>query len=500
VTILEALADEALFAHSFPASTWRAWFAFLAALFGLELEGEALDTFRRHTGRAAAPSAAAREAWVVVGRRGGKSRMSALVAVYLACFRDYSKALAPGERATMMVIAADRRQARVVFRYVLGLLEGVPMLAAMIERQTREAIHLANRVTIEVHTASFRTTRGYTVVGAILDEVAYWSVEGSSNPDHEIVNAIRPAMATIPGALLLGISSPYARRGVLWDAYRKHHGKDGDPVLVWVGDTRSMHPSVDESVIAAAYEEDEASAAAEYGAEFRRDIESYVSREAVDALVVPGRHELPPVSGLGYTAAVDPAGGSGTDSMTLAIAHTEEREGVAVAVLDCVRERRPPFSPESVVTEFCETLGLYGVVEITGDRWGGEFCREPFRKAGIEYALAEKPKSDVYREALPLLNSGRVELLDHPRLVAQLLALERRTARGGRDSIDHGPGAGAHDDVVNSAALALWIASQAASSTYDIDVLIRDFDRDMMADSGAVGVIARANRNRGVGF
>jgi hypothetical protein len=45
-------------------------------------------------------------------------------------------------------------------------------------------------------------------------------------------------------------------------------------------------------------------------------------------------------------------------------------------------------------------------------------------------------------------------LLDHPRLVNQLIALERRTARGGRDSIDHAPG-GAHDDVVNACAGAL---------------------------------------------
>ena len=123
MTILDALADEALFARSFPAATWSAWFAFLGALYGLPLDGEGLETFRRHTGRSAAPSDAAREAWVVVGRRGGKSRISALVAVYLACFRDYSKALAPGERGTVMVIAADRQQARVVFRYVRGLLE-----------------------------------------------------------------------------------------------------------------------------------------------------------------------------------------------------------------------------------------------------------------------------------------------------------------------------------------------------------------------------------------
>lgn len=72
---------------------------------------------------------------------------------------------------------------------------------------------------------------------------------------------------------------------------------------------------------------------------------------------------------------------------------------------------------------------------------------EAFRKAGITYRPAEKPKSDLYRELLPAINAQTVELLDHPKLIAQLCQLERRTARGGRDSIDHPPRA--HDDVAN---------------------------------------------------
>ena len=56
----------------------------------------------------------------------------------------------------------------------------------------------------------------------------------------------------------------------------------------------------------------------------------------------------------------------------------------------------------------------------------------------------------LYRDLLPLVNAGRLELLDLPRLQTQLLGLERRTARGGRDSIDHAPGA--HDDVANAVA------------------------------------------------
>jgi hypothetical protein len=342
-------------------------------------------------------------------------------------------------------------------RYVVGFLEHVPMLKAMMAGRTREAIELTNRVTIEIHTASFRAIRGYTIIAAICDEISFWQTDdGSANPDTEILNGVRPGMATVGGALLLCISSPYAKRGCLWSAYRAHYGRDG-PVLVWQAPTTAMNPTVDQQVIADAYAADEAAAAAEYGAEFRRDIESFVAREAVDAVVVPGRRELPPVFGVKYRAFVDPSGGS-QDSMTLAVAH---RAGPRL-VLDCVREVRPPFNPSEVVAEFAETLKTYRLSSVVGDRYAGEWPRERFREHGIRYEPSEKTKSEIYAELLPLLNSAAVELLDQPRLTAQLLALDRRTARGGKDSIDHAPGG--HDDVVNAAAGVLVLAKATQSA------------------------------------
>jgi len=448
LTILDATRDQALFGPWFQGKSWDAWKAFLAALFGLPINRAVLEICQQHTRRTSAPELPTREAWLVVGRRGGKSRIAALVAVFLACFRDYRKILAPGERGTVMVIAADRKQARHVFGYIAGLLDGVSMLAQMVESRTKETINLTNRVTIEVHTANFRAVRGYTVVAAICDEIAFWRSEDSANPDTEILNGLRPGMATVPNALLLCISSPYARRGALWDAYRRHYGQDGDPILVWQADTRNMNPSVDERVIAEAYAQDESVAAAEYGAQFRRDIEGFVSTEAVGAVVVPGRYELPRVSEVRYFGFVDPSGGS-QDSMTLAIAHSEN----GTAVLDAVREHKPPFSPEAVASEFAEVLRAYHISTVTGDRYGGEWPREQFRKRGIEYKPADKPKSELYLELLPAINSGKVELLDNTRLLAQLRSLERRTSRIGRDTVDHGPGG--HDDLANAVAGAL---------------------------------------------
>ena len=141
MNVLQAIRDPNLFAPWFrEPATWQAWFAFLAALFGLPLVGADLDLYRRCTGRTAPPGKPLNETWIVVGRRGGKSFILALIAVFLSCFRDWRPYLAAGERGTVMIIATDRRQARVIIRYVKALLNGVPMLARLAERVTADSV------------------------------------------------------------------------------------------------------------------------------------------------------------------------------------------------------------------------------------------------------------------------------------------------------------------------------------------------------------------------
>jgi len=431
--------------------SWAAWRTVAKAIHALPMTKTELELFRKQTGRETPPEKPVTEAWLIVGRRGGKSRFDALSALFTGVRRDYKKLLAPGERATVPVIAADRKQARTVMRYLRGLC-ALPEFKPFVARMLQESVELTTGATVELHTASFRTTRGYTLAGAIADEVAFWRNDDSEEPDEEILAALRPGMATVEGALLLGSSTPYARRGVLWQAFDRHYGKEGEGVLVWKASTREMNPALRESVVARAYEEDPVAAAAEYGAEFRRDIEAFLAAEAVDAVRAPGRRELAPAKGRRYVAFADPSGGS-QDAFTLAIAHREGERGV----LDLVRERHPPFSPDQVCHEFAEVLKAYGIQAVTGDHYAGEWPRERFAAHGVTYKTAEMPKSELYRLLLPMVNAGRCELLDVPVLRAQLLGLERRVARSGRDSVDHAPGG--HDDSANAAAGALVLAA-----------------------------------------
>jgi hypothetical protein len=155
LSILEALEDGALFGRmGFDAESWTAWLVFLAALFGLPMTPEQLAVYRRHTGRSGAPTSLWRYAQLVVGRRGGKSRILALIATFMACVLDHSAHLVPGERAVIAVIAKDRQQAKVILGYIVGFLKEIPLFAGLIEAEQAESVHLSNGVSIEIHTAS----------------------------------------------------------------------------------------------------------------------------------------------------------------------------------------------------------------------------------------------------------------------------------------------------------------------------------------------------------
>ncbi|MCX5888192.1 MAG: terminase family protein [Deltaproteobacteria bacterium] len=447
VDIIQVINDRHLFRPLFKnLATWWSWMVFLKALFALAMNQEEQALYTQCTGRQAPPERPFQEVWAPTGRRSGKSFVAALVAVFLACFTDYRKYLAPGERAYILIIAADRQQAGVILRYVKGFLASNKMLSKLVEAERAEAVDLTNRVTIQVATCSYRSIRGFTVVAAICDEIAFWrSEENSANPANEVLRAVRPSLATIPDSLLLCISSPWARTGPLWQAMNKHHGRDDSDVMVWNAATRVMNPTIKQRVIDRDMEEDPAMAANEWQAIFRSDLESFISLEALEAAMVQGRLELPPVHPIPYRAFVDPSGGR-RDAATLAIAHLDKGR----VVLDVARAWRAPHDPAQVVQEMAAVLKVYGVHQVVGDRYAGEWPRQEFMKHRITYQTADKDKSSLYLDFLPLVLSQRVELLDLKHLKNELVSLERRARSAGRDLVDHPPRG--HDDLANAVA------------------------------------------------
>jgi hypothetical protein len=468
ITPAAAIEDPNLLGNGFAGPSWNRWRSILKAAWGEPLTATERAMFAAVSGNREAPTRPVKELWCIVGRRGGKDSVAAAIAVTFA-MSDYRQYMRPGELASIVLLAVDRAQAHLVLRYIRAYFHDNAMLSELVVNETNDGIILDSGIEIIVTANSFRSIRGRTVLCAIMDEVSMWRSEESATPDIEIYNALRPSMVTIPSSMLIGITTAYRKFGLAYDKWKRHFGQSDDNVLVVHATSKQFNPLLPDEVIDSAIEADPEAASAEWLSQWRSDLADYIDRAVVEAAVEPSCHERPYLPGRHYVAFVDPSGGSG-DSMTMAIGHNDRSANVAI--LDVLREVRPPFSPEQTVDEFVETLKNYKINRVQGDRYAGEWPREQFRKRGITYQVADKSKSDLYVSFLPLLNSKRVSLLDHSRAVSQLCSLERRTTRTtGKNLIDHP--VGSHDDLANVIAGVLVAAAAKPVQHIDPGVLAK---------------------------
>jgi hypothetical protein len=457
-SIIDVLDDRELLGRWFKGESWDAWRAVLKAADALPMSERDLELFRAVAERDP-PTAPVKEMVVVAGRRAGKDSIASAIATH-AALADYSAYLRPGERATILCLACDREQSQIVLRYVRGYFDKSPLLNAMITRETIDGLELVNNVELVVGTNDYRAVRGKGLACAVLDEAAFYPRDGSASSDTEVAAALMPGLAMLPNAKLVVISSPHMRSGLLYERWARSYGKNDPRCLVVRGGTRAFNSTFPQETIDQELELDPQRAGAEWLAEWRADLSGFIDRELWDACVDRGVVVRSPMDDVRYHAFCDASSGR-SDSFVVAISHAEGKK----AVLDAIMEWRAPFNAAQVVAEAAEFLRSYRLSEITGDRYAVGFVVSLFAENGVRYnesITIHKPgggtttldRSGIYIAFLPLLTSGRAQLLEHPRARAQAIALERRSLPSGQDKVGHPEGA-AKDDVINAVAGAL---------------------------------------------
>ena len=444
IRIDQALTDKRLLGAALgDQAKWATWRVALKAAFGLELNDEEAVAFSTIAGGRRPPGNRVRELWAVVGRRGGKSRMAAAIAVYLAAFVKHK--LAPGEVGMVLVLAASTAQATTVFEYVRGFLNASPALRKEIVAANRTELTLRNGITIGIHANSFRTIRGRTLVGCVLDEISFWRDESSANPDLEVYRALLPALATCNG-FLCAISTPYRKTGLLHQKHKEYFGVSDDEILVVQGASVEFNPQLSAKILAAQRAADPTSAVSEWDAEFRQDISAFLDDELIEAATDHGRPlELPPMANTFYRAFVDASGGTGNDAYSIAIGHKASSGEFAI---DVCRGTRGRIDPQATTEAYAKLCKEYRVGTVIGDSYSAEWVKTAWRSNNVTYVKSDLPKSQIYIETIPLFTRGLVRLPNQPTLLRELRLLERHTHRSGRDTVDHGKGG--HDDYANA--------------------------------------------------
>jgi hypothetical protein len=439
----------------FNAPSWSTW-RIIARLFdgdGHLLSDEERALALRLTGRTALPTRPPDVLVVGAGRRSGKSRFAGLAITYLAS-QDHQARLAPGEEAIVVVCGPDREQAAGPFGYAAGIIRGSPLLAGELVKETTDSLEFEHRSRVEIVTSAYKTIRGRTIAGAVVEEAAFLPSEGSALPDEKLFAAIKPGLLTLNGRVIV-ISSPYLRQGLLHDLYVRYFGSDRDDTGLFVqASSIELNPTLDADKIAAETAADPESAASEYFGRFRSGSTCYLDEDLLSAAVVRERKLLPHRYGYTYFSFVDASSGR-NDAFAVAIAHAENEGRV---VLDAVETIQPPFDPTVAVAHCAKLIGQYGLAHCTGDRFAVGYVAGEFARHGIRYVESPRSKSEIYRHALALFTSRRVDLLDNHQLLHELRLLERRPQPGGSEKIDHPARTFCHDDAANAAVGALLLA------------------------------------------
>lgn len=460
ITLSRALSDINLLGAPFQAPSFWTWKTVARLIDGKSLRDQRdINLFRECTGRMQLPATPVRRLIVLVGRRGGKDRFMSAVAVWRAALcADWRKHSSAGEQSVVLLLGADRRQAGILRRYCKGLLSA-PLLVQEVIRRTDEVIEFRNGASLEIATNDARLVRGRSAIAVLGSECAHWKTdEHAASSDEEVVSAAEPSMAMCGdgGILLLG-SSVYRKKGYMYRKYKQLHGNNDGEDICWFAPSATINPILPMQFVEKALAEDSAKAGAEFLNRWREDLVDFIPVDVVEGCTDFNVHERSPRRDVNYCAYCDPAGGTGTNSFTIAIAHREHDENATVR-LDLIRERKPRFAPAAVIREYAELLRQYRISVVQGDKFAGGFHSDEWQRNGITFTPCEKTTSENYLHALPMLLNGRVRLLDNPTLRTQLIGLERHVQAGGRETVTHAQVASAHDDLAAAACGAIIAA------------------------------------------
>jgi len=420
---------------------------FLKAFYGLELDAAELDFYFRATGRTNYPAREEKEVTAIIGRRGGKTRLAAQIAVYEAA--RHCK-LPRGEGAFIIVIAPTVNQSQVAFNYIRQYFRGSAILEALIVDERKGELELRNGITIRCQPCSQVTVRGISVICAVCDEMGFWKhEENAANPEREVLAAVRPTMATFPNAKLIKISTPFRKEGIL---YENLQDRNGLKYPVWQVSTREMNPTISEDVFTEAQRENPEHYRREYLAEFTDSLVGWIARELLDAVVISGRRELPPVRDAIYIAVVDPAFRSSDFAFSILC-----KIGEHITVLYSTRwtgTRQAPLELELILKQIKDVLSPYGIGAVVGDQFCFPVIKQLFEKLGIfyaEFSFGAHTRASIYGNLRQLISQRRISFIDEPELLRQLRCLEEIKAPNG--NIDIRPPGSSNDDMAITVAV-----------------------------------------------
>jgi len=414
-----------------------------------------------------------------LGRRSGKTFMSAVAAVYMCFVQDefFIKKVRKGEKWYIIAVANDLGQSKIALDNIRQLILNSPFRKE-ITRETSLDIEISNNCVFQAIPASARASRGKAVVAILQDELAF-SIEGDMNRGAEAMyTALSPSIAQFGKyGKIIELSSPWLTSGLFFDHFKQAEsgefpGMEARQIPTW-----EINPSLPWGCdfLERARKKDEESFQIEFGAQFRRNNSVLIAPEIVDIAVNKERNTLPPnreYMGT-YVLALDPArGGAGRDSYVACIVHYEGERLVVDkfhtfdANFEIAGKKEVNIAQVELWIE--EHHRIYDFQSIILDQYNSAGTIQNMAK---NYPIAElvwsvSTKMRAFNKTKELFNAGLIELPNHKEAIKQLKNLSVIYRSSGQWSVT-----GGKESSVDDLAFALAGAILEASKDSDVDWL-----------------------------
>ncbi len=426
---------------------------------------------------------------LICGRRSGKTLISAVIAIYCAISNNWKPFLKKTPFATVLIMSHSREFSDEVLEVIRTLIEASHILSALVNKDKKNTSSTMNlkvpwiingsqiqysRVQIKVAAASSKTTRGVAACAILCDEIAFWNLdENMKETDAKIMKAVRPSMKQFREfAMLIKLSSPGIKQGILHDEYKKHRAGELPPAYaVFKAPSWMMAPDdvMPNSEFKEEFDLDPDSFDQEYRGNFADSLSFFITPEYIDMAVLKKvTFQAPEADAVKYEAAIDAAykGDRFTFSVT---AYVNGRLKQYMSKGWQGTKQKPVSSYE--VAEFIRNVcKQFNIDEVAADQYAFQPLKEIFGTYGVnlkEYVFTPAFKKKIYWNLKKLVHSQQADLLDNEIQTRELKELIVEQGQSGNIKIGHP--AGGTDDFADSLAVAAFIATeQIGQGTFEV--------------------------------
>lgn len=466
-----------------------------------------------------------REMILSIGRRSGKTTISACIAAY-ETYKLISKGdpqayygLPHSNNIQIISVATDKDQAGLLYQEVSGHYRNCSFFSPYTANNTQSYARFQTPKDIE-RTGSYiddptakatlkitfrscvaKGLRGAGNIVVILDEVAHFTDKGQSGAE-AVYNAVTPSTSAFSAkdendsripigpveGRIISISSPLGKQGQFYKLFSiaMQGGRASENMLAIQAPTWEVNPTVPASEFEKHYIKDTTVFFTEYGGEFTDRTRGWIEdprdlMACVDPKLKPrtqGRARQPHFLGLDL--------GLVGDGTAVAIGHIESKDGENKIVLDYVDQIKAGEGDYAHldrlefddVAEWVHSLTKkYYITEGLFDQWAGIPFEQALQKKGLKQLKSEhftkNKTSEIFKNFKDMMWDKKLVLYDYPipegqehcGYITELMELQATKHSKYLVTVEAPNMKGKHDDRSDALVRMIWLASQNLSNS-----------------------------------